>query len=309
MTEIFKNNFNAYKEYFFQEIANPAWNNPFYIIPAICLLTFLLELVLPKKMNYKPLKRKGFLLDLFYVIFFDYLIMLFGFYAFTATVEYFFNLGLSAVGVESAVIFDVERLPVILQFLLLFLLLDFFQWLGHYLLHRSDFLWQFHKIHHAQEELGFASTRHFHWFEYFVFKPLLFIPFMLFNYSAMEYVTYYLIIAWTFTFFSHCNVRVNWKWVNYVFITPETHYWHHAKKTPGRFGVNFASTLTLWDHIFGFFHYPQDESEPELGVEDQHTIPKSFFGQMIHPFRTIFSKKRTTGPMTRAERRRLAKRG
>lgn len=307
ISEVFKSNFNYYQEYFVHQIQNPSWDNPFYIIPTICVLTFLLELILPKKLEYKPLTRKGFTLDLFYVIFFDYLILLFGFFAFAATTEYIFKEFLGLLGVTEYILFDIKKLPFIFQFLIVFLLLDFLQWFGHFLLHRIDFLWQFHKIHHAQEELGFASTRHFHWVEYFVFKPLLFLPFMFMNFSVSEFVALYLWIGYGFTFFSHCNIRVNWNWLNYILITPETHYWHHAKTLPNRYGVNFASTTTLWDHIFGFFYLPKDKGQPILGVDDQEIIPKTFFGQMIHPFKVVFSKSKRKNALSRAEKRRRRK--
>lgn len=304
--EVFKQYFVAFKDSFVQQLANPSWDNPFYIIPAICVLTFILELTLPRKREYSPTNRKGFWQDLFYVIFIDYLVLLFGFWAFAATIQYFFTNGLQAIGIESPVIYDIKDLPYVVQFFIIFILFDFMQWLGHFLLHRVNFLWKFHKIHHAQETLGFASTRHFHWVEFLVFKPLLFIVFMTLNLQANEFVVFYLWVGLTFTFFSHCNVKVNWKWFNYIFISPETHYWHHAKKVPQRYGVNFASTLTIWDHLFGYFYYPQDKGEPELGVDDQDRMPKTFIGQFFYPFKHLFSKEKER-PLTRAERRRRAK--
>ena len=305
-TEVFKQYFVLFKDNFPELLTTPACDNPFYIIPTICVLTFILELTLPRKQNYSPTKRKGFWQDLLYVIFIDYLLLLIGFFALAATVEYFFKNGLEMIGISSPVIYDIKDLTFIAQFLIIFILFDFMQWLGHFLLHRVNFLWKFHKIHHAQETLGFASTRHFHWVEFLVFKPLLFIVFMTLNLESNEFVSIYLWFGLSFTFFSHCNVKVNSKWFNKIFISPETHFWHHAKKVPQRYGVNFASTLTVWDHIFGFYYYPEDKGEPELGVEDQDRMPKTFIGQFFYPFKQLFTKDENQ-PLTRAERRRLKK--
>lgn len=301
LIEVFLSSFETYKAYFKYQLHHFSWDNPFFIIPTICLLTFLLELFLPKKLNYGVTTRKGFFLDLFYVIFFDFLILLIGFYAVTSTVEYLFKQLLHLVGIDNYIIWDMKEVPFVFQFIVLFLLLDLLQFFGHHLLHRFDFLWKFHKIHHAQEELGFASTRHFHWVEYLVFKPLLFMPFMMLNFSTTEFIAIYLWIGYGFTFFSHCNVRVKWNWLNYILITPETHFWHHAKNLPSnqRYGVNFASTTTIWDHLFGFFYLPKDtELVPILGIEDQKKIPKTFIGQMIHPFRELFKKEKKTTKST-----------
>ena len=294
--ETFAAGFEEYKMVFKHQISNPSLSNTFYIIPIICLITFLMELYLPRKMNYDPIKRKGFALDLFYVIFIDFLLMVIGFYAFAKVAEYVFQLIMGSFGVTDFLIYDITQLNGIIQFLIIFVVLDFMQWLGHFLLHRINFLWNFHKIHHAQEDLGFASTRRFHWMEYFVFKPLLYVPFILLNVPLSEFLVIYLWVGLSFTFFSHTNVRVKWKWFNYIFITPETHYWHHAMNIPekNRYGVNFASVLTLWDHLFGYFYYPResDQLTPKLGVSDQKRMPTTFIGQMIQPFRIAFSKKK-----------------
>ncbi len=43
------------------------------------------------------------------------------------------------------------------------LAIDFGWWCGHYLGHKVDFLWQFHKLHHSVKEMGFAAHLRFHW--------------------------------------------------------------------------------------------------------------------------------------------------
>jgi hypothetical protein len=48
--------------------------------------------------------------------------------------------------------------------------------------------------------------------------------------------------------------------------------------------------------LFGFFYYPKDK-EPILGVPDQKDIPTSFLGQMIHPFKELFIKKKENNQM------------
>lgn len=291
--EVFAQGFAESKQVFRHQLMNPSFSNPFYMIPTIALFTFLLELYMPKKLDYHPIKRKGFALDLFYVIFTDYLLMVVGFYALSKVATYLFDSAMGTFGVTSYLIFDITELNGVVQFLIIFIILDFLQWFGHYLLHRVDFLWHFHKIHHAQEDLGFASTRRFHWVEFMVFKPLLFMPFILLNVNLSQFLIVYFWIGLTFTFFSHTNIKVNARWFNKIFISPDTHYWHHASNLDRRYGVNFASTLTIWDHLFGYFYYPRDEEgkKPVLGVEDQNRMPKTFIGQFFYPFQQIIKRK------------------
>jgi sterol desaturase/sphingolipid hydroxylase (fatty acid hydroxylase superfamily) len=293
LTEAFSSSFSVYLDYFFYMLKNPSFKNPFYIILTIYILTFLLEVFLPKKEQYPLVGRKGFKLDLLYLVFIDFVLSAVGFYAITSVVEYIFQFGMGKIGVTLP-LWNLAEVHFLLQILIFLVLVDFVQFIGHVLLHRLDFFWEFHKIHHAQEQLGFASTRHFHWFEYLIFKPLLYIPFGFLGYGAQDYVIYYLWFGYFFTFFSHCNVKLNWGFLNYVFINPDTHYWHHSKNAPGRFGVNFASVLPIWDVLFGTFYLPEDHKlKPELGVHDQKEMPETFMGQMIHPFKKVLGFNKT----------------
>jgi sterol desaturase/sphingolipid hydroxylase (fatty acid hydroxylase superfamily) len=273
----------------------PFWENPVWTLFIIWTVMFILENVLPRNKDYPVLKRKGFWTDLLYVFCADFLFDVIGLVAISYTVEYVFTNLMKSFGIHFP-LFSVSGLPFAAQFLLFFLLIDFSQFFAHYLLHRIEFLWKFHKVHHAQETLGFASTRHFHPFEYLVLKPLGWIPAgLLLGFSAKEYlaaVSIYVWIGYSFVFFSHCNVKVNLGLIKRIFITPETHYWHHAKNIPGRYGVNYASVLVIWDYLFRSFYLPEDEKQqPVLGVPD-NDVPKNFIGQMFYPFKALFSRHR-----------------
>jgi sterol desaturase/sphingolipid hydroxylase (fatty acid hydroxylase superfamily) len=276
--------FNSMLELF----QTPSLTNPLVCIAVISLACLGLELVLPKKKNYPVLGRKGFWTDIFYVVFIDVITYGFGFYALIATIEWFIKFYADTENFEW---FGISALPVWGQYIILFLLVDLSQFVAHYLLHRVNFLWQFHKVHHAQEELGFASTRHFHFFEFFILKPFLFIPMKLIGYSAKDYFLMHMWFGYSLTFYSHCNVKLSWGFLDYVIINPETHFWHHSKNIPGRYGVNFASILNVWDLMIGTFYLPKDKNlQPELGIANDN-VPKSFWGQLWFPFRAILNKK------------------
>jgi len=270
-----------------------SWYNTFMWVGIWCLFCFVLELMLPRNLDYKVVKRKGFWLDIFYVIFNDFLLMGLGFFAFMWVFEKAYLAGLGSIGIDSTVIFEIHDWPLWAQILVLFVIVDLMEFLAHYAMHRFNFLWAFHKIHHAQEEIGFASSRHFHWGEIFVFKPFIYLPLILLGYTAQEYTILVLTLVYFAAFFSHTNVRLNFGFFNYLFITPQTHQWHHAKNMPHphRYGVNFASVLPLWDLLIGTFYLPKDKREiPELGVDDGNDMPKTFFGQFVYPFVFLLSK-------------------
>ncbi|MGL4599308.1 MAG: sterol desaturase family protein, partial [Bacteroidia bacterium] len=151
-------------------IFNVSWTNTYFVLLIVYITAFLLESFLPAKKPYSVLGRKGFWTDLGYLFFIDFLFGIIGFIALTYTLEFAFTKGMSAMGVTLPLMNPIN-LPFWAQALLFFVVMDFCQFFAHYLLHHINFFWKFHKIHHAQETLGFASTRHFHIMEYFVLKP------------------------------------------------------------------------------------------------------------------------------------------
>jgi sterol desaturase/sphingolipid hydroxylase (fatty acid hydroxylase superfamily) len=289
--ETVSQSFDMYWTYFTHSFKDPDVHNPLIYLFLVYAITFSIEQLAPKRLNYPVIGRKGFWTDLLYLVFIDFAIQAIGLYAVATAVEFLvLKLFLSA-GIETPLFNLHDALPPYLRFVVFFVVIDFLQWGAHFLLHRSNFLWQFHKIHHAQEQLGFASTRHFHFGEYLVLKPAFWIPFALCGFKTADYVIWYVWIAYMLTFLSHCNIKVNWGFLKYIFITPETHYWHHSRNIPGKYGVNYASSLAIWDLLFRSFYNPKDK-EPVLGIPD-NDVPDSFWGQIAYPFKAIFRMKQS----------------
>ena len=234
------------------------WQHSFLVVLALAAFFIILESVLPKKMNYSVLTRKGFFQDFAYIFFYDFLL------TFPVVVG-------SALLLEEVtggwVLYDMSQVAPLIMWPVIFVINDLVNWFGHVLLHKIPLLWKFHKVHHAQEELGFGSTRHFHFVEYLVFKPLMFLPFGLLGVVPEDYMVFQIWVSFTFTFLSHANVQVNWGVFNHIFITPDTHYWHHAKNVASEHSVNYASILVIWDKLFGYFYLPKDDKvKPNAGL-------------------------------------------
>jgi len=276
--------------YTIHQLKNPTFDNVYYCVLIAYSLCFFLEIILPKQRKHGVLSRKGFWLDTFYVLFNDVIIYIIGLFGLCAVTELLLFKVLALFDIHSLKVVDITTWNPILQVFIMFLFQDFMEYWAHFLLHKFDFLWAFHKIHHAQEELGAGSTRHFHFVEMFVFKPLIYIPFAMVGYSVADYFLFQITVQNVWGFFTHMNVKINWGFLNYIINTPETHMWHHAKNIPREHGVNYASILNIWDLLFGYFYLPKDK-KPVLGIPDQKSIPNSFIGQTLYPFRFLMSKK------------------
>lgn len=114
----------------------------------------------------------------------------------------------------------VNALPLAARFLLALAIFDFLSFAVHVGLHRSDRLWNFHKVHHSTLHLdGFATTRT-HMFENLIrFVPpqaVLFVIGM-----PADIVAPTVAIAAIYGVSNHSNLGINLGWVEALCVTPD----------------------------------------------------------------------------------------
>ena len=139
----------------------PWYQNYFWGLTVLSLLVWGLEIAFPWRKN-QPTVRKDFWLDASYMYFnfFIFGLVIIGLYA---SIEHLANL--FGVSMTSLSFFNFTALPAWAQILIFFILNDFVQWFTHVMLHRFEFFWRFHKVHHSVEEMGFAAHLRYHWME------------------------------------------------------------------------------------------------------------------------------------------------
>lgn len=259
------------------------YNNYFWGLILISLMAWGLEMLFPWRKN-QSIFRKDFWLDAFYMFFnfFIFAIVISGVYS---ILELWF--GSFDLTVKSFAILDISSMPMWSQLVIFFLVLDLVQWFTHVLLHRFNFLWRFHKVHHSVKEMGFAAHLRYHWMENILYKPLKIFGVMLLGGFEPEqaYVVHFVAIA--IGHLNHSNIKLSYGPLKYIFNNPVMHLYHHAYALPkDRFyGVNFGISLSLWDYIFKTNYIPEDSGTIELGYEDDNKMPKGFFKQLFYGFR------------------------
>jgi sterol desaturase/sphingolipid hydroxylase (fatty acid hydroxylase superfamily) len=261
----------------------PWYNNYFYGLLLISLAVWALELAYPWRKQQGAF-RKDFWLDGFY--------MFFNFFVFSIAIAGTYKLlevGFASIGVniDGMVFFDLGAFPMWAQLLIFFVVLDFVQWFTHVMLHRFEFFWRFHKVHHSVEEMGFAAHLRYHWMENIFYKPLKTVGVMLIGGFEPEqaYIVHFASIA--IGHLNHANVHITWGPLKYIFNNPVMHLWHHAYHLPeGRkYGLNYGISLSLWDYLFGTAEIPEDDPNVKLGYPGVENMPKGFFNQLVHGFR------------------------
>jgi len=260
----------------------PWYTNYFYGLIAISLIVWGLEIAFPWRKDQKII-RKDFWLDGFYMFFnfFIFAIVIAGVYA---ILEKTFNS--FGVKMDSLAIIDLSSLPVWAELLVFFIILDFVQWVTHVALHRFPVLWQFHKVHHSVEEMGFAAHLRYHWMENILYKPLKTFGVMILGGFEPQQAFIVHFIAISIGHLNHANIKLTWGPLKYIFNNPVMHLWHHAKYLPkGQMpGVNFGISLSLWDYLFKTNYVPEDSGTIPLGFEDSENFPKDFWHQVTYGF-------------------------
>jgi sterol desaturase/sphingolipid hydroxylase (fatty acid hydroxylase superfamily) len=274
--------YSNYAHYLLNTITHPSWDNYFYWLIGLSLFFFALEWFMPWRKD-QPKFRHDFWLDAFYMFFNFFLFSLIVYNALSMVFVQLFNNFLGLFGIHNLVAISVANLPHWAQLLILFVVRDFIQWNTHRLLHKVPFLWEFHKVHHSVEQMGFAAHLRYHWMENVVYNAVQYIPLGMIGFGITDFFVVH-IFALAIGHFNHSNIRIPLGIFKYILNNPQMHIWHHAKEMPSSHpvGINFGITLSIWDYLFGTSYMPTDGRDIELGFPDDERFPTTFLGQAVY---------------------------
>ena len=282
--EIFTNTVAGMANYQWRQIVfDVPWNeNWFWGLTIISLLVWALELLFPWRKNQKAIRR-DFWLDWLYMYlnFFIFQIGLYGLYDLLGS-------GFNSFGITSTsfVLIEKEAMPTWAFILIFFVLNDFVQWFTHVLLHKFEFLWKFHKVHHSVKEMGFAAHLRYHWMENIFYKPLKTVAVMILVGAEPEQAFFIHFFAVLIGHLNHANIRITWGPLKYIFNNSVMHLYHHVKALPEDRpnGINFGISLSIWDYIFKTNYVPESSGTVEIGFPGEETFPQGLGGQIIYGF-------------------------
>ena len=176
--------------------------------------------------------------------------------------------------------------PVWLQWLLVLVLFDLWQYLWHFLNHHARFLMRFHAVHHADAELDVTSALRFHTGEIVLssVSRLAIVP--LLGMSIPQLLLYESILL-PVILFHHSNVRVPARLdraLRMLIATPWMHWVHHSRIRAER-DSNYSSVLSIWDRLFRTFRLRDRPETIELGL-DAFATPEAatLRGMLLQPF-------------------------
>lgn len=175
-------------------------------------------------------------------------------------------------------------LPLWLSTLVALVALDFGNYFAHYLLHRSNLLWEFHKIHHSSRTLDWLATFRSHVIEQALRRLIAPALLILAGFSIKPVaLAGGLFIAWAI--FNHSNLRLNLRFLEPVLITPRLHRLHHLPETENH---NLGTVFTFWDRLRGTFMIADANADSVFGVGNEiETYPQGWAEQFIEPPKRI----------------------
>ena len=280
----FIDGYAGFANYLWQELTfgytyKPWYENYLYALLLISLLFFGLEYLHPWR-TAQPKFRTDFWTDIFYMFFNFFLFWLIGYNAVSSVVVLLLNDALCACfGIQNLVAVQLGQLPHWAILCIGLVVNDFVQWGTHCLLHRYEWLWQFHKLHHSTKNMDFLAHLRYHWMETVVYRVIGYFPLALLGVGLYDFFIIH-IFTLAVGHFNHSNIKINLGFLKYVFNNPQMHIWHHAKTIPDRYGVNFGITLSIWDYIFGTAYLPHDGRDIELGFDDDAEFPQNIRAQL-----------------------------
>ena len=210
LLKTFLNGYGGYASYVWHEITHPSFHNYFYWLIIVSAFFFGLEIIKPWREN-QPLFRKDFWLDFFYMFFNFFLFSLVIYNAASDVVVNIFNSAIKSVfNFDLQASNPLQTWPLWAVLLIGFLVRDFVQWWVHRLLHRVEWLWQFHKVHHSVEEMGFAAHLRYHWMETIVYRSIEYIPLALLGIGLYDFFIIH-IFTLSIGHYNHSNITVSGK--------------------------------------------------------------------------------------------------
>lgn len=175
-------------------------------------------------------------------------------------------------------------LPILVVGVLYVLITDVIGYWSHRAEHSIPFLWQFHSVHHAPEEINFLTSARVHPLPRLMWGTIDVILLILLGVPPTMWFPLMLVQSFLIAV-QHADL--DWSYGRFypILVSPVFHRMHHSTDRRD-FDTNYSNKLFgIWDYLFGTAN-PSRTRPIALGVEGQPPEP-TLMGQFWGPFRRI----------------------
>jgi len=152
--------------------------------------------------------------------------------------------------------------PFWFQIVTILVIVSFFRYWMHRMQHTVPFLWELHSYHHRVTDLTATNGEVSNPIDFALRNVIIFVALGVVGFDPAA-------ILLTFpaanlaAVFSHCAADLKGGVLNYLFVTPQVHRWHHSREVPQGYGYscNYSVEFPIWDILFGTFYLPQKDGQ------------------------------------------------
>jgi len=169
-------------------------------------------------------------------------------------------------------------------------ILDFFIWLQHVMVHAIPLLWRLHRVHHADLDYDVTTGARFHPLEIILSMLIKFAVVLLLGPPVIAIVIFEILLNAT-AMFNHGNIHLP-KGLDRILrlfvVTPDMHRVHHSIEV-NEANSNFGFNLPWWDRLFGTYKAQPGKGHLEMtigieGYRDPDEVDR-LPGMLALPFR------------------------
>lgn len=159
----------------------------------------------------------------------------------------------------------------------MFIVLDFLDYVYHVSMHHVPLFWRFHLVHHSDPDVDASTTVREHPGETVVRNMFLIVWTFLCG-APIELLVMRQSVETVANILSHTSFRLQDRMarlVGLVFITPNLHHVHHHEALPYT-NRNYGDVFSIWDRLFGTLATLRRD-ETVFGLDTQPTAPTATF--------------------------------
>ncbi|MEQ1932893.1 MAG: sterol desaturase family protein [Fimbriimonadaceae bacterium] len=139
----------------------------------------------------------------------------------------------------------VHSTPFWVQAVAAFVMAEIWVYIAHRLSHKSEFLWQFHKVHHTVLDMTWSAASRAHPVDFFLTIVGANLPALALGIDLTP-IALFVVLERFYTVLLHANLRWDWGWFSRIIASPCLHREHHM---PRGNRTNYAGILSLLDWI------------------------------------------------------------
>jgi len=161
--------------------------------------------------------------------------------------------------------------PFWLQVVVILAVVSFFRYWMHRAQHTNAFLWELHSYHHRVTDLTATNAEVSNPVDFALRNVIVFLMLGVVGFDPVAILAAFPAVQLA-AVFSHCGADLKGGVLNYLFVTPEVHRWHHSAQVPEGYGYscNYSVEFPIWDVLFGTFYLPQKDGQIEQPARIGH---------------------------------------